>query len=85
MPKPDGMSLCKVISFRESPFFCAAQTLFNAYRDAHFSDESLQVSHFNMLNFRAGNSDDKNFSYTLYLSLGIKNMQDVACKMGSVL
>lgn len=85
MPKRDGMSFCNVISFRGSPIFCAAQVLFNAYRDAHFSDESLWVSHFNMLSFRAGNSDDKIFSYTLHPSLGIKNKQDVACKMGSVL
>lgn len=74
MPKPAGMSLCNVIILRESPFVCAVQVLFSAYRDAHFSDETLGVGHFNMLNFRAGNSDDKFFSYTLHLSLGTKNM-----------
>jgi len=70
MSKPDGMSLCNVISFRESPFSCAAQVLFSAYRDAHFSDECLQVSHFTMHNFRAGNSDDEIFSHTLHFSVG---------------
>lgn len=74
MPKPAGMSLCNAMSLRESPFVCAAQVLFNAYKDAYFSDETLSVSHLNMLNFRAGNSDDKFFSCTLHLSLGRKNM-----------